>query len=162
MEAISYVYLFLVLQAKSIPNPMTSTPEITIRLVLPDSVAVNSQVKGALEITNTGDKKIELVSPSYNAALNLVVFDRLWNQVTANSLDKAHIAYERFELSPGQTTSIELADLTFTTGTSRMRHELKSGIYYVLAVYHPGTAKLPEESTYPFAIASNVRKLVVN
>jgi hypothetical protein len=162
MEAISYVFLFLVLHAKSIPNPMTSTSEITIRLVLPDSVDINSQVKGALEITNTGDKKLELVSPNYNAALNLVVFDSLWNQVSANSLDKAHIAHERFELSPGQTTTIELADLTFTTGTSRMRHELKSGVYYILAIYHPGTTRLPEESSYPFAVASNVEKLVVN
>ena len=141
---------------------MTSTSEITIRLVLPDSVDINSQVKGALEITNTGDKKLELVSPNYNAALNLVVFDSLWNQVSANSLDKAHIAHERFELSPGQTTTIELADLTFTTGTSRMRHELKSGVYYILAIYHPGTTRLPEESSYPFAVASNVEKLVVN
>jgi hypothetical protein len=162
MEAISYVFLFLVLHAKSIQNPMTSTPEITIRLLLPDSVDVNSQVKGALEITNTGDKKIELVSPNYNAALNLVVFDSLWNQVSANSLDKAHIAYERLELSPGQTTTIELADLTFTTGTSRVRYELKSGIYYILAIYHPGTTRLPAESSYPFAVASNVEKLVVN
>ena len=162
MEAISYFYLFLVVHVQSISNAMTSTPEITIRLVLPDSVDMSSQLKGALEITNTGDKKIELVSPDYNAALNLVVFDSLWNQVSANSLDKAHIAYERFELSPGQTKTIELADLTFTTGTSRMRYELKSGVYYVLAIYHPGTTKLPEQSSYPFTVASNVRKLVVN
>jgi hypothetical protein len=162
MEAISCFCLFFLVHVQSISNAMTSTPEITLRLVLPDSAEANSQVKGALEITNTGDKKIELVSPDYNAALNLVVFDRLWNQVSTNSLDKAHVAYERLELLPGQTTTIELADLTFTTGTSRMRYQLKSGVYYVLAVYHPGTTKLPEESSYPFAVASNVRKLVVN
>ena len=62
-------------------------------------------------------------------------------------------------MSPGQTTTVPLDDLIFTTGTSRMRYALKSGVYYILAVYHPGTAKLPEESAYPFAVAANVKNL---
>ena len=161
MEAISCFYLFFSLLAQSTSNAMTSTPEITIRLVLPDRAKANSPVKGTLEITNAGDKPAQLVSPNYNAALNLVVFDNLWNQVSANSLDKAHIAQERFELSPGQTRTVPLDDLTFITGTARMGYSLKPGVYYILAVYHPGTGKLPEEGAYPLAVASNVRKLVV-
>ena len=140
---------------------MISKYAITVRLALPDTVQVNSQVKGILEITNNSNEKREIVSPNYNAALNLVVFDRYWNLVTANSLGKAHIAYERFELLAGQTARFELANLTFTTGTTRMCYELKSGIYYIVAIYHPGTKKIPEQSSFPVAIASNVKKVVV-
>ena len=161
MEAISCFYLFLMLHAQSTPNAMTSTPEITIRLVLPDGIKAGSQVKGTLEIANTGDKTVQLVSPNYNAALNLVVFDNLWDQVSATSLDKAHFAQERFELSSGQTKNLQLDDLTFTTGTARMGYALKPGVYYIMAVYHPGTGKLPEEGAYPVAVSSNVKKLVV-
>lgn len=155
------IVLFFVVAVKDISIAMMSTPEITVRLVLPDTVQVNSQIIGALEITNKDNEKIELISPDYNAALNLVVFDRFWNEVSANSVGKVHIAYERFELLSGQTISFELVDLTFTTGTSRMGYKLKSGIYYILAIYHPGTTKFPEQSSYPVAITSNVKKLVV-
>lgn len=138
-----------------------STNEITVRLVLPDTVQANSRVIGTLEITNNDSEKRELVSPNYNAALNLVVFDRFWNLISANSLGKAHIAYQRFELLAGQTASFELVNLTFTTGTALMGYELKSGTYYILAIYHPGTKKLPEQSSYPVVIASNMKKVVV-
>ncbi len=164
MEIIStlvYIVLSFGVPVKYISIAMMSTPEITFRLVLPDTVQVNSQVIGSLEITNKDNEKIELVSPNYNAALNLVVFDSFWNEVSANSLGKAHIAYERFELLSGQTINFELVDLTFTTGTSRMCYKLKSGTYYILAIYHPGTTKLPEQSSYPVAKTSNVKKLVV-
>src|SRR5262245_59973661 len=110
MEAIGCFYLFFLL-AQSTSNAMTSTPEITIRLVLPDAAKANAPVQGTLEITNAGDKPAQLVSPDFNAALNLVVFDNLWNQVPANSLDKAHIGQERFELAPGQTKTVSLDNL---------------------------------------------------
>lgn len=140
---------------------MISTPTLSVNLVLPNSVEEHSQVRGTLEITNKGSEKVELVSPNYNAALNLVVFDCSWNAVPANSLGKAHIARESFELSPGQTVGFDLPNLTFTTGTSQMSYQLKPGSYYILAVYHPGTAKLPEQGFYPIAISSNVNKLVI-
>lgn len=143
------------------PTAMASTPELAVRLVLPDTVQAGSQVQGALEITNKGKEKIELGAPKHNAALNLVVFDRFWNEVPPSSLGKAHIAYELFDLLPGQSIRFELANLTFTTGTSRMGYKLKPGVYYILAIYHPGTTRLPEQSTYPIAIPSNVKELVV-
>ncbi len=140
---------------------MTPAPEITIRLLLPDTIQANSQLTGALEITNKGKEKTELVSPNYNAALNLVVFDRFWNEVSANSIGKAHIAYQLYELLPGKTISFDLVDLTFTTGTARMGFKLKSGVYYIMAIYHPGTTKLPDQSSYPVLVVSNVKKLIV-
>jgi hypothetical protein len=140
---------------------MASTQEISARLVLPGAVHANSRIEGTLEITNRGSKAVEMVSPHFNAALNIVVFDSLWNEVPANSLGKAHIGHQRFELAPGQTVCFELIDLAFATGTSRMGYKLRSGVYYVLAIYHPGTARLPGQSSYPIAIASNVAKLAV-
>jgi len=140
---------------------MASTQEISVRLVLPDAVQANSRIEGALQITNKGNEALEMVSPHFNAALNIVVFDSVWNEVRASSLGKAHIAHQRFELAPGQTVSFELIDLAFATGTSRMGYKLRSGVYYVLAIYHPGTARLPDRSSYPIAIASNVAKLAV-
>ena len=140
---------------------MATSQGISARLALPDAVHADSRIEGALEITNTSDQAVELVSPHFNAALNVVVFDRHWNQVRANSLGKAHVAHHRFELVPGQTVSFELIDLVFTTGTSRMGYRLPAGIYYVLAIYHPGTARLPDHSSYPIAIPSNVAELAV-
>jgi len=140
---------------------MASTQDLSVRLVLPEAVPANARIEGALEITNEGSKAVEIVTPQFNAVLNIVVFDSLWNEIRAKSLGKAHIAHQRFELAPGQTMSFELIDLAFATGTSRMGYKLRPGVYYVLAIYHPGTARLPDQSSYPIAIASNVAKLAV-
>jgi hypothetical protein len=138
-----------------------STHEITIRLELPDKVHHNSQVSGSLVITNQGDKAIKLITPFYHAAMNLVVFDALWNQVLANSVGKVHIAQEHFEIAPDQSATFELKGLTYTSGTAHMAFSLKSGTYYIMAIYHPGTAKLPDQSFYPIAAASNIEKLII-
>lgn len=135
--------------------------QISVRLALPETVQAHSQIKGSLEITSRTDETVELVSPHCNAALNLVVFNSLWDEVRAGSLGKVHIADQRFELAPGQTVRFELTDLAFTTGSSRMAYKLPSGIYYVLAIYHPGTTRRPDQSSYPIAVPSNVAKLTV-
>lgn len=135
--------------------------QISVRLALPDAVPVDCQIEGSLEITSRIDETIELVSPHCNAALNLVVFNSLWDEVRADSLGKAHIADQRFALAPGQAVRFELTDLAFTTGTSRMAYKLPSGTYYVLAIYHPGTTRRPDQSSYPIAVPSNLAKLTV-
>jgi len=140
---------------------MDTTLTINVQLVLPDTVRTNSSIAGTLEITNRGNKRVELITPDYNAALNLVVFDRLWNNISAKALTKAHVAQRRFELLPGQSESFKLVDLAFTTGTKRMAYHLTPSEYYIVAVYHPGTAKLPEHSDCLIVVTSNVRKLVV-
>ena len=140
---------------------MVPTQEISIRLALPDTAAAGSRIDGILEITSSRNEPVVMASPNSNAALNIVVFDRLWNEVPANSLGKIHVAYQQFELAPEQTVSFELSDLAFTTGTARMRYNLQPGIYFVLAIYHPGTARLPDQSSYPIAVASNVVRLAV-
>jgi len=141
--------------------PMVSHRGISVRLVLPDAVPANARIEGALEITNDGNEEVEVVSPHSNAAMNIVVFDRHWNAVPADSLGKANVAPQRSALAPGQTASFELIDLAFTTGTSRSSYRLRPGIYYALAIYHPGTARLPDQSFYPVAVPSNVAKLEV-
>ena len=102
-----------------------------------------------------------MVTPLYNAALNLVVFDKFWNLVTPQSVGKAHVAYESIELSPGQSVSVELKDLAYTSGTAMMTFKLERGVYYVVAIYHPGTDRLPDRSSYPIAVASNVVMLTM-
>lgn len=140
---------------------MTPTPGIAVRLRLPDAVEADSEIGGTLAITNEGEETVEVVRPHYNAALNLVVFDRLWNAVPATPLGKEQVAYERTPLPPGRTVEFELDGLAFTTGTSRMGYALEPGVYRVLAVYHPGTERLPERSSYPIAVPSNVETLAV-
>jgi hypothetical protein len=136
-------------------------PQVTIRLELPDRVPANVPVAGRLVVTNAGKKTLSLVTPLYNGALNLVVFDKYWNMVTPDAQEKAHVAYDRVEVPPGQSVTFELNDLAYTSGTARMAFKLKQGVYYVVAVYHPGTERLPDQSAYPFAVASNVLELTV-
>jgi hypothetical protein len=138
-----------------------SNQQVRIELELPENAPFGAPVAGCLVITNVGDRPLSLVTPLYNAALNIVVFDRYWNQAVPKSIGKAHHAYEQFELAPGQSATYDLADLTYTSGTSEMVFKLDPGIYYVVAVYHPGTARLPDQSAYPIVATSNVVTLVV-
>ncbi|MCB0594622.1 MAG: hypothetical protein H6557_22730 [Lewinellaceae bacterium] len=144
-----------------IPNTMASAQTIAVKLILPDTISENLPFKAALEITNRGSEKMKLISPSHNAALNFVVFDQFWNTVPANSVGKAHSAAETLELLPAQSFRFEFESFTFTTGTARMTFRLKPGIYYLLAIYHPGTDTHPQKSSYPVAVPSNLEKVLV-
>ena len=138
-----------------------STQQVAVRLELPDSVPARAPVAGRLVIANEGDETLSLVTPRYNAALNIVVFDQFWDPVAPESVGKAHEGHERFEVAPGQSVAVALDDLVYTSGTARMAYALGPGSYYVVAVYHPGTDRLPERSSYPLAVASNVVALRV-
>ena len=134
---------------------------LAVTLTLPDKVKSGAPVPGSLAVTNTGHVPISIVIPDYAAAMNLVVFDHYWNQVTPNSVGKVHVAYTRTDLAPGAAKVFPLADLAFTTATARMLFQLKPGTYHVAAIYHPGTAQLPDQSTYPHAAVSVPRTLIV-
>jgi hypothetical protein len=135
--------------------------EIMIQLDLPNEVPSSAPVAGALLLTNTGSDPVTLVTPLFNAALNLVVFDHLWNLVSPQPVGKVHIAHEQLNLQPGQSLRVALPDLAYTSGTAQMTFRLSKGRYYIVAVYHPGTEKLPERSVYPLTVTSNVVRLTV-
>jgi hypothetical protein len=140
---------------------VTPAQRVTLRLEIAHDTPPGAPIGGRLVITNAGNASLSLVSPHYNAALNIVVFDRYWNPVPPNSVGKAQSAYERIEAAPGQSYSFDLPDLVYTSGTARMRLTLGPGVYYVVAIYHPGTDMLPDRSSYPIAVASNVVELTV-
>lgn len=134
---------------------------LDLRLELPERVPAAAEVKGSLTVTNSGSETVSVVAPFSAAALSLVVFDRYWNLVEPGSEAKAHVAEERAKLGPGDSLAWDLPDLSFVSGTAQMRYALEPGAYHVLAVYHPGTHRLPEESSYPLVVVSEVVPLEV-
>lgn len=135
---------------------------LEVRLELPKQVKANEAVPGQLVIANRGDRSLSIVTPQYNAALNLIVFDALWNVVMPHTIGKVHIAFDRIELAPNSHVTVSLDDLLYVSGTAQMKFKLNPGVYYVNAVYHPGTARLPEDSSYPLISVSNVVRLTIN
>jgi hypothetical protein len=138
-----------------------AAPALDVRLELPERVAAGDPIGGRLTVSNTGEEPASVVSPFGAAVLSLVVFDRLWNLVQPAPVAKVHVAEERTELAAGASLAWELPDLSFVTGTAQMRYSLAPGTYHVLAVYHPGTERLPERSTYPTVAVSEVVPLEV-
>ena len=139
---------------------MTAEP-VAARLKLPEQASAGSPLAGRLELTNTGDEPFSAASPLSAAALNLVVFDRFWNLVEPDSVGKVHVGHDLVELAPGETKAFELSDLAYVSGTAGMAFSLEPGVYFVVAVYHPGSDRLPEQSEYPTAVSSNVVRLEV-
>jgi hypothetical protein len=135
--------------------------KLSISLTLPEKVRTGTAVAASLVVANEGSSAITVVHPDYHAALNLVVFDRTWDQVSPDSVGKVHVAYSQLNLAPGESRTFDLDDLVFTTGTARMRFTLGRGTYYVAAIYHPGSARLPLESSYPLVAISAIRELIV-
>lgn len=142
-------------------NRVSVESDLVLELELPDRVASGTAVKGSLRIYNDRADPVELASPSAPAALNLVAFDQLWNMVAADPQGKANVARDTFTLAPGGSATYELEDLRYLTGSALMAVRLQPGTYHVVALYHPGTDRLPEQSDYPIAVASNVARLVV-
>jgi hypothetical protein len=134
---------------------------LALRLELPERVAAGGRLAGRLTVTNSGAEPLAVVSPFSAAALSLVVFDRYWNFVEPRPQAKVHVAEERAELEPGESLAWDLPDLSFVSGTAQLRYELEPGAYHVLAVYHPGTHRLPEESSYPAVALSDVVPLEI-
>jgi hypothetical protein len=134
---------------------------LSISLTLPEKVRSGTAVPGSLVVANEGSSAITVVHPGYHAALSLVVFDRTWDQVSPNSVGKVHVAHSQVNIAPRESWTFDLDDLEFTTGTARMRFTLARGTYYVAAIYHPGSARLPSESSYPLVATSAIRQLIV-
>ena len=132
---------------------------LEVRLELPERATVGTSLGGRLTVANTGSDPVSLVAPSAAAALTLVLFDRYWNVVEPTPVAKVHVAPEHRELAPGESLAAELPELSFVSGTAQMRYSPAPGTYYVLAVYHPGTDRLPERSSYPLVAVSNVARL---
>jgi hypothetical protein len=134
---------------------------LDLRLELPERVPAAAQVEGRLTVTNGGSETVSVVAPFSAAALSLVVFDRYWNLIEPGPEAKVHVAEERAELRPGESLAWDLPDLSFVSGTAQLQYRLEPGAYHVLAVYHPGTHRLPEESSYPLVAVSEVVPLEV-
>jgi hypothetical protein len=143
-------------------NKVRKIQEIAVQLELPAKVTNGEPVAGRLRVTNLSDGDRLLTTPFYNATLNLIAFDHLWNLIAQDSLGKIHRGREVVAFAPGESKTFDLTDLTYVTGTSAMTLRLQKGTNYVLAVYHPGTDRLPELSSYPDAAASNVVKVEVH
>lgn len=136
-------------------------PRLEVRLDLPDRATSGAPLDGRLTIANAGTDPISVVAPSAAAALTLVLFDRYWNVVEPAPVAKVHLAPDRKDLAPGESIAAELTDLSFVSGTAQMRYSPAPGNYYVLAVYHPGTDRLPDRSAYPVVTVSNVVQLEI-
>src|SRR2546427_8409686 len=134
---------------------------LDVRLELSERVAVGAALEGRLTVTNTGEEPVSVVSPLSAAAFNLVLFDRYWNLVEPAPVAKVHVADERSELGPGESLGWELSDPSFVSGTAQLLYSLGPGVYYALAVYHPGTERLPELSSYPIVAVSDVVRLEI-
>jgi hypothetical protein len=139
-----------------------AAPNLEIQLELPEQAKAGEAIPVQLVITNRSDHDLSLVTPLYNAALNLVVFDALWNMVLPQPIAKAHVAFDHIELAPNSRVTVSLVDLSYISGTAHMQFKLDPGAYYVNAVYHPGTARLPEDSAYPIVAVSNVARLIIS
>jgi hypothetical protein len=135
---------------------------VAVRLELPERATGGSPIAGRIEVTNTGDDAFTGASPLSAAALNLVVFDRLWDLVQPDAVGKVNVGHGWIELDPGETQAFELHDLAYASGTAGMAYSLGPGVYFVLAVYHPGSDPLPERSGYTTAVSSNVARVEVS
>jgi len=131
-------------------NPTSSPASVSVRLAL-DAGAVPS---GHLEIANQGDAPVTLAAPYAAAALNLVVFDRQWRVVAPTVAAKAHAPHDTFQLGPGESRRFPLNGLGHATATAMLGYRLEPGEYHVVAIYHPPTHRLPDESAYPVLAAS--------
>jgi hypothetical protein len=112
-------------------------------------------------ITNDGKELLSLASPGSTAALTFVVFDHFWNPVPPESLGKVHVAPEVLDIPPNHTHVWDFRDLVAASGTLGTVMRLPLGKYSILAVYHPGTAGLPEQSEYPVVAVSNVVTMTI-
>lgn len=137
-------------------------PTLEVRLQAPDRVKAGAVVPAQLTLVSRGDQPLSLVTPLYNAALNLVVFDALWNMLVPQAIGKVHVASAQIALAPEERITVGLDDLSYVSGTGQMTFTLKPGVYFILAVYHPGTARLPKDSEYPTIVVSNVIRLIVD
>lgn len=135
---------------------------LRIHLELPGSVARGDEIRGSLVVENQGEERLELVAPFAPAATNLLVFDHLWNPVAPQPRAKVNVAHEPLALGPGESATFELAGLTYVSGSAQMGFDLAPGRYVVLALYHPGTERLPENSSYPVVVVSNLVAVVVS
>jgi hypothetical protein len=136
--------------------------DLALRLELPDIVGPGATVPVRLVLTNMGRTWARLVAPQSAAALNIIVFDRLWDLVSPESSEKVHIASLDIAIPPGASQPFEWDGLSYTSGTARLVYRLGPGVYHVLAVYHPGDNRLPARSDYPAVIASNAVALMVS
>jgi hypothetical protein len=134
---------------------------LEVRLELPERTRPNASLGGRLTIVNRGSDPVSVVAPSAPAALTLVLFDRYWNVVEPAPVAKVHVAPDERQLVPGESIGAELSDLSFVSGTAQMRYSPAPGRYHVLAVYHPGTDRLPDRSAYPVVAVSNVVALEI-
>jgi hypothetical protein len=132
---------------------------LEVRLDLPERATSGAPLDGRLTIANAGDEPISVLAPSGPAVLTLVLFDRFWNVVEPAPVAKVHVAPERTELAPGESLDAALPGLSFLSGTAQMQYSPAAGTYYVIAVYHPGTDRLPDRSSYPLVAVSNVARL---
>jgi hypothetical protein len=111
---------------------------------------------GTLRVENAGDEAVRAASPLSPAALNVVVFDHLWNAVQPEARGKVHVAHDELSLAPGEAREFELASLAFTTGTAAFAYDLRPGRHFAVALYHPGSSRRPDESDYRTVVASDV------
>jgi hypothetical protein len=137
------------------------TGPVMLRLDLTPQATAGQPVAGRLELTNTASEPFSAASPLSPAASSILVFDRLWNPVPPEAVGKVHVAHEVVELAPGETRTFELTDLAYVGATAGLAHPLRPGLYFVLAIYHPPTDRLPERSEFPIAVSSNVVRLEV-
>lgn len=134
---------------------------LELRLELPSQGSVGAAIEGRLTIENAGSEPVSVVPPFTAATLSIGVFDRYWNVVAPRPEAKEHAAWNEVELGPGDSLVFELPGLSYLSGTARMSYALGPGIYYVLAVYHPGTDRLPDRSSYPVVAVSNVAQIEI-
>lgn len=135
---------------------------LTVWLELPASVREGAPVGGRLVIANEGEEPLSLASPGSTAALTFVAFDNLWNSIPPESLGKVHVAPEILDVPPGRRHVWEFRDLVAVSGTSSTVIRLPPGRFYIFAVYHPGTARLPERSEYPVIAVSDVATVTID
>lgn len=114
------------------------------------------RLTGTLHLENGGHDSVRAASPLNAAALNVVVFDRYWNAVQPQPQGKANVGYDEVTLDPGEAVQFALVGLAFTSGTARFAYRLQPGRHFAVAVYHPGTSRRPEDSSFPHAMTSNV------
>jgi hypothetical protein len=135
--------------------------DIAVSLELPAKATSGKRLRGRLTIENQGKKALRAASPESAGALNIVVFDRLWNLVAPMAAGKVNVARSEISLEAGASTSVDIDGLGYVSGTAAMEYALKPGVYRVLAVFHPGTSRRPDESDYPVVVASNVVEIEV-
>jgi hypothetical protein len=135
--------------------------EVAVSLDLPAKATSGERLRGRLTIENQGKKAFRAAAPGSAGALNIVVFDGSWNLVAPAAAGKVNVARSEISLEPGASTLVEVDGLGYVSGTAAMEYTLKPGVYRVLAVFHPGTSRRPDQSDYPVVVASNVVEIEV-